>query len=355
MDKFRIDSHKLMFHVQRVNAWLDGRIIYPLYLEISPAGNCNHRCVFCAYDFVGYKKNFINITILKRRLKEMASLGVKSILYSGEGEPLLHRSIVQIIKYTRRVGVDVALATNGVFLDKAVADSILSDLTWMKISINAGTKQTYALIHRAAAADFERVMKNLSYCVTIKKHKKYKCTIGMQILLLPENSQEILTLTRIAKEIGVDYLVVKPYSQHPLSITTRYKDIKYEHYLRLADKLKAFNDDKFAVIFRIAAMEKWDKACLPYKHCYALSFWAHIASDGNVWGCPIYLGDKRFLYGNIYNSTFKKIWQGVKRKQVLELAEKKLNISLCRINCRMDEVNRYLWELKNPSTHINFI
>lgn len=53
MDKYRIDSHKLIYHVSRVNDWLNGKLIYPIYMEISPIGSCNHRCIFCAYDFIG--------------------------------------------------------------------------------------------------------------------------------------------------------------------------------------------------------------------------------------------------------------------------------------------------------------
>ncbi|HAB51888.1 MAG TPA: radical SAM protein, partial [Ignavibacteriales bacterium] len=51
MDKYRIDSHKLMYHVSRINDWLEGKIIYPIYAEISPSGACNHRCTYCALDF----------------------------------------------------------------------------------------------------------------------------------------------------------------------------------------------------------------------------------------------------------------------------------------------------------------
>ena len=36
MDEFRIDSHKLMYHVGRVNDWLKGSDVYPVYMEVSP-------------------------------------------------------------------------------------------------------------------------------------------------------------------------------------------------------------------------------------------------------------------------------------------------------------------------------
>lgn len=70
----------------------------------------------------------------------------------------------------------------------------------------------------------------------------------------------------------MDYLVVKPYSQHPFSKTTKYENIRYSKYLYLADKLSVLNTDKFNVIFRINTMRKWDAGAPGYKHCYALRF-----------------------------------------------------------------------------------
>lgn len=356
MDKYRIDSHKLIYHVHRVYDWLNGKNVYPIYAEISPSGTCNHRCTYCALDFMEYQARFLDKVLLKDRLSEMASLGLKSIMYAGEGEPLLHKDIGDIINHTKKVGVDVSITTNGVLLKEDLIESTLENITWIKVSINGATKETYAKIHRASPDNFERVIKNMSYAVKIRNDRGYKCTLGMQLMLLPENCHEAVLLAQQAKNIGVDYLVIKPYSHHPLSKTIKYKNIKYSDYLYLSDKLKNISDNKFNVIFRVNAMKKWDEGKQRnYRRCLALPFWSHIDAGGTVWGCSAYLTDDRFRYGNIYENTFKEIWESEKRLNSVSWAEKELDINQCRVNCRMDEINRYLWDLKNPPEHVNFI
>lgn len=355
MDNYRIDSHKLLYHVPRVNDWLKGKVIYPIYMEVSPSGSCNHRCTFCALDFMGYQKKYLKTEIFKERLFEMGNLGLKSIMYGGEGEPLMHEHIAEIINFTKKSGIDVALTTNAVLLNESLSEQILQDMEWIKVSIGAAAKDTYAKIHRTKAEDFDKVIKNLSSAVKIRQEHRHKCTLGIQVILLPENKNEILGLAEIAKDIGMDYLVVKPYSQHPLSKTDRYKEIKYKEDLDLSDKLSEMNTNNFKVIFRRHAMKKWDEGKKNYNQCLALPFWSYIDSDGNVWGCSVYLGDERFLYGNIYEKTFQEIWEGEQRRKSLEWVEKELNAARCRVNCRMDEINRYLWNLKNSPHHINFI
>ena len=355
MDKYRIDSHKLIYHVSRVNDWLKGNCIYPIYAEISPAGTCNHRCIYCALDFMEYQTRFLDSRVLKERLSEMASCGLKSIMYAGEGEPLLHKEIVDIINYTKQTGIDVAITTNGVLFREDIIESTLENITWIKVSINGGTKETYAKIHKTNPESFERVISNMSYAAKIKRERGYKCTLGMQLILLPENSEEIKLLAQRAKDIGMDYLVIKPYSQHPSSRTNKYKEIKYSDYFYLSDELNSFKDDKFSVIFRMNTMEKWDEKKRNYRHCLALPFWSYIDAGGTVWGCSVYLNDENFSYGNIYKNSFREIWEGEKRVNSVRWAEEELDTSRCRVNCRMDEVNRYLWELKHLPEHVNFI
>ena len=355
MDKYKIDNHKLIYHISRLHDWIGGKMIYPIYMEVSPAGACNHRCTYCGLDFMEYQPRFLDTVLLKERLSEMGRLGLKSIMYAGEGEPFLHKDIIEIINHTKHSGIDAGITTNGVLLKNEVVDNILNNTEWIKIGIDGGTPDTYARIHRCQSDDFDKVINNASYAVRVKKKNNYKCTLGMQFLLLPENCKEAVKLAEIARDIGMDYLVVKPYSQHPQSKTKIYSSVKYSEYEHLIDELDRFSTDNFKLIFRINTMKKWDDTGRNYHRCLALPFWSYIDAGGNVWGCSVFLGDEKFCYGNIYEDSFEKIWNGEKRLNSLRWVEEELDVSICRVNCRMDGVNRYLWDLKNPCQHVNFI
>lgn len=355
MDKFKIDSHKLMYHIPRVNDWLDGGLIYPIYMEVSPMGLCNHRCVFCALDFMEYQSRKLDADILKERLYELGELGLKSIMFAGEGEPLLHKRIAEIIGHTKKAGIDVAMTSNAVLLKKFLAEQIIGKMEWLKVSINAGTADTYANIHRTKPADFDTVIENMTAAAELRERNGYCCVLGMQMLLLPENTHEAITLAILARDIGMDYLVIKPYSQHLQSKTDKYKGIQYGDMMDLAEELKGCNSPGFQVIFRERSMKKWDDGERNYKHCLALPFWSYMDAGGNIWGCSMFLGDEKFCYGNINEMSFKEIWEGSRRRESLYWVQEELDTSKCRVNCRMDEVNRYLWELCNPPEHVNFI
>ncbi len=350
-----MDSHKLIYHVSRIKKWLDGDLIYPIYMELSPIGACNHRCSFCGLDFMKYSSRNIDVSILKKRLPELGRLGLKSIMYAGEGEPFLHQDIAEMIMLSKDSGIDVAVTSNGVLFKKKLAEKILSNCSWIKFSINAGTPDTYARIHGTKKQDFKTVIDNLHYAVEYREKHGIKCTLGVQILLLPEVEEEIEVLTRIVKDIGMDYIVVKPYSQHPQSITKKYQDIVYSKYDYLYESLLKYNSDSFSIIVRLNTMQSWDKGYKSYERCLGLPFWSYVDAGGNVLGCSMYLNDDRFIYGNIADNSFQEIWESDRHKKSIAFVENQLSVSKCRTNCRMDNINKYLWELKHPNGHVNFI
>jgi hypothetical protein len=190
-----------------------------------------------------------------------------------------------------------------------------------------------------------------------RDEQNLKTVLGAQTLLLPENAHEIETLAKICRdEIGLDYLVVKPYSQHKLSLTHEYEDVDYRQFMELGQQLAALCTNRFEVVFRANTMRKL-KAEVRYPKCYTVPFlWGYIMASGVVSGCSAYLLDPRFEFGDINEAGFQEIWEGERRHQNYDLVMNELNIDECRLNCRMDEANRYLHEvIDTPPAHVNFI
>jgi len=354
-DQFQMDGQKLSHHVDRVADWKAGKNVYPVYIELGPAGACNHRCRFCAKDFIGYQSRNLDWDMMQERLREMGELGVRSIMHAGEGEPLLNKHLVDMVQLGKQCGIDQAVNTNGVFLTPEVAEGLLPYCEWIRISLDAATADIHQDIHVTHKNDFDGIIQNLRDAVTLKREHGWKCTLGFQMILLPENRHQVHELAELARDVGVDYLAIKPYSQNPHGIADEFKDINYEEDLHLVDEMKQYNTDDFTVVVRVNAMKKWDDQDRSYHRCSAMAFWTYIDAGGSVWGCCNHHGDDRFYLGCLYESTFQEIWEGEKRREMMDWATNDFDISQCRINCRMDEVNRYLWGLKHPPDHVNFI
>jgi radical SAM protein with 4Fe4S-binding SPASM domain len=348
----RMDSHKLIYHPDVVARWMKGEDIYPIEIEISPSGACNHRCMFCAVDYIGYQADFLDKETILRDISHMSKKGMKSVICSGEGEPLLNKDMPDIANGIKSYGVDVAMSSNGVLLTKEKANDCLEAFTWIRFSVASMEEESYNKIQRGKAGDLGRVITNLTEAVRVKRDKKLKTTLGVQCLLLPDNMFQLSAMARQLREIGVDYLTIKPYSQHLHSDNTF--EIDYSMMLELEKDIKRYATEQFAIHFRVNAMKKMHhNKC--YKQCYGLPFMTHIDARGNVWPCVAHIGAEEFCYGNIYEQPFEEIWKGRKRQEVIQ----KLNVldinKVCREACRLDEINKYLNELKHPGEHVNFI
>ncbi len=348
----RMDSHKLIYHPETVARWLKGEKIYPIEIEISPSGACNHRCVFCAVDYVGYQPNFLDKDTVLRDIKQMQTKGLKSVICSGEGEPLLNVAMPAIANGIKACGVDVAMSTNGAIFTLDKLEECLHSFTWVRYSVASFEEDSYNSIQRGKEGDLARVKQNLRDAVMVKKKKGLKTTLGVQCLLLPGNKHQIVEMAKELRDIGVDYFTIKPYSQHLHSNNTFVVD--YEELLDLEKEVKECETDDFSVYFRANAMKKMHhEKC--YDQCYGMPFMTHIDAAGNVWPCVAHIGNKEFLYGNINEQTFEEIWEGPQREAVSDKINSLDINKACREACRLDEINKYLNELKHPGDHVNFI
>ena len=339
VDPWKLNGCKLMWHPRLLAEWFEGKNPYPVYVEISPSGRCNQRCIFCSFDYMGYKGGFISTRDLENCLCELSDGGTKSIMFAGEGEPFLHPDLPELIQFAKSWKLDIAITTNGTKIPRDL--DFLKALSWIRFSINAGSPSTYGHIHGCSPLLCREVWNNLYSMVQYKKRNDSKCTIGVQTVLLEENKDEIQQIAVMAKEAGADYYSVKPFTAHPLRVN------KSPDYSQITIS-KLISDDKFKVIIRETAIKNLGRK-REYSECYGLDFFCYIDHNGEVWPCSNFLGVEGMSHGNIKNG-FDNLWNN--RGQV----KRQIKLSDCREICRLDEINKYLWQLKeNRPEHLNFV
>lgn len=351
MSANRIDDHKLIYHPERVAQWRKQGDCFPIYIEIGLTSKCNHKCVFCALDWLDNKPLDIDREVLMHALRDMAQHGVRSVMFAGEGEPLLHREAPVFIKYANENGLQVAITTNGVPFVREKAAACLPYLSWIRFSVNAGTPEKYAEVHNTIAGDFERVIANIQNAAEIKKKNNFNVDIGVQTLLIPESIDGITRLAELVKNAGADNLQIKPYSQHPLSKNKFV--VNNEEYLGLEPALKAFESESFKIFFRKNTIQRLLDGA-DYAYCHGLPFFALINARGHVIPCNLFYNSPDYIYGDLNKESFFEIWTGDQRKRVLSLFKQR-NIKDCRQVCRLDSINRYLDRIKLPQPSDVFI
>ncbi|GBD95692.1 MAG TPA: radical SAM protein [Nitrospirae bacterium] len=357
MDKYLIDSHKLLWHLDRVTEWQDKRVIAPVYIEISPVSFCNHKCIFCGIDFARDKGFKLEREALCKRLEEMGKAGVKSVMFAGEGEPLLHKDLPEFIRTASNAGIDVSVTTNGTLGNYDLWKETLPHLTWIRFSVDAGTAGVHARVHNVPETFFERTVESIEQAVKVKKVQGLDVTVGVQFLIIEENLNDIENALSLFSGLGVDYISLKPYSLHPQMIKkkeTVYTDEVIRHIDDVVDGYR--KNSGLNIIFRKEALKKYMTKIKMFKHCSALPFWGYISSKGDFYTCSVFIGDERFKTGNIHENNIDQIFFGQKRKQSIRYGEDGLVIKEeCRLNCRMARINEFLEIIENKPEHANFI
>lgn len=353
-DVWKIDSHKLIYHPARVAQWLEAgedwekaKKVAPIYWEITTSGACPHRCTFCSVDAIGYEPINIDAELLADRMGEAASMGVESVMFAGTGEPLVHKRIDDINRRAVDCGLDTAFTTNGVLLDRLGS---LDLCTWVKISLNAGREETYRAVHKSHDRDWDKVWANIKAAVP----RKGNCTLGVQCVVLPENVYEMRELASRCADYGVDYLVLKPYTQATFMISRQYENVDYTKMRAYLEGVRELSTKNFKVIYRSNATNREIEKEHSFSKCNATPFfWVYSKADGDVFSCSAHLLDNRFCIGNLNKQSFREIWEGEGRRANMEMM-RTFNIKLCRLNCRMAGSNKYLEDFSKVP-HQNFV
>jgi MoaA/NifB/PqqE/SkfB family radical SAM enzyme len=361
-ERFRFDGHKLMYHLDRLAAWERGERFAPIHIDMGLTKFCNTACLYC-YAVVQNmtQGSMIGRDALLRYIEDCGRLGVRSIGFIGDGEPTLNPAVYDATVLARSLGIDTAMATNGLNFDMDRAHDMLRDMTWIRFNLSAGDAQGFQRVHQSKARNFDLLVDKIRMLVDLKKKHNYPCTLGLQMVLIPECYDQVLKEAELGANLGVDYFVIKHCSD------SEYKEIgiDYTDYLRIEDVLRqaeTFSTDDYVV------QVKWDKikagtesplykdGFRKYDVCYGTPFLLQISGNGKVYPCGPFFNKERFYIGDIHEQSFFDMVMGDRYWQVHRDVSESVDVHKdCAIGCRQDYVNKYLWDLRHPPQHINFI
>ncbi|MFH1244950.1 MAG: radical SAM/SPASM domain-containing protein [Candidatus Omnitrophota bacterium] len=165
---------------------------FPLHLDIEVTNNCNLRCTMCFVDFSLDKGKFIDINLFKKIIDEAAQYKLPSIKFNYRGEPLLHKQLVEMVKYAKGAGIiETQFNTNATLLNDANSEQLITaGLDKIIVSIDSIHPEKYNKIR--VGANFEQVVKNIKRFAAIKRSlKKNTPVLRVQMVCMQENQDEI--------------------------------------------------------------------------------------------------------------------------------------------------------------------
>ena len=194
--KLILDSHKLSYHFDRVEAWEQGERIAPISVDMALTRACGAMCSFC-YAMVQEPQERVSIKTKDalNLLDDFAEIGVRGVSLISDGESTLSKAYVPFIHHAAEVGIDVGNATNGWEWRADKVDQVLPYLTWVRFTVAAGTPEGYSRIMFKGPQHtevFDKTMQNIKYAFDLKRRLKLKVTLGIQMVLLPKFKDEIL-------------------------------------------------------------------------------------------------------------------------------------------------------------------
>lgn len=355
-----MDGHKLCWHLDRVNAWQREERIAPLHIDVGLSKGCNIRCAYCFGSMQGNTFADGPVAYFPREpllhyLRDAGDVGVRSMAFIGEAEPLLNPHVYEAIVCGKKSGVDISLGTNGTLFDTGRdGDEALEHLSWLRFNLSAASPDAYRVIHGRDL--FPVVQRKIRHVVAAKNRRGLSVTIGLQMVLVPENVDQVLPLARLGRELGVDYLVVKQCSDtvdNTLGVFNRLGD--YAGFAEALAEAEELSTDNYAVII------KWQKVTnrgvRGYRRCLGVPFLLYSSGDGRIYPCGMFFDqrEEEFRLGDLTRQSFKQILESDRYRDVVRRVGEIDVQRHCYANCRTDSINDFLWKLKHPPEHVNFI
>ena len=271
-------------------------------LVLSLTGNCNLACRYCYAS--AQDRRTMTWETARRAIDLAAEGGTSFILQFSGGEPLLSLPLLrQMADYIRinRIRARMDLQTNGTLITDETADFLRGAGIGIGVSLD-GRPHVHD-VHRCYP---DGCGSSMDVIAGIQRLGQRGIAVGLTCVVTAENVGELPGIIEMAyylgnvRHIGFDLLrlqgrgaAVRPAREGEMARAMTEVFVRNEHLGRLHG-------------YRIAIAQEEQAACLSqrtgdgFSHCHAMSgAGVHIDAAGRAYACSSFVGDARFLLGDV--------------------------------------------------------
>lgn len=347
-------QQKILWHYCEIKRWLDGEKVYPITMEIDPTNACNEDCIWCCWQEHRQSKETMSGELMEKIIRDVAEVGVKGLIWTGGGEPLVNPHTVRGMELARSLGIENGMFTNGILMTPDKIPTIIKSCEWVRVSLGAATPETFKKCH--GTDDFYKIIENVKEFVKIKKQMRSPLSFGLSMMVHKENYHELFDEAKMAKELGVDYFQGKPLNQ----MGSEDQEWWENNVIPLFKKAKQeLEDESFKILTAQYTQDKYGDRGSEFisnitpslnvldeegNKCHVHNFVTAITANGEVSFCKNLRDQKDFVIGNFHYQTLEEMWDSKRRKEII----KKINEKGCNTFCQNGRLNQMLKFIKKP-------
>lgn len=248
---------------------------FPRYLMYDVNNLCNARCSFCPQSALARSDDFapqqIEWAHFEKTIEEAAAYPVELVRFTGDGEPLLHPRMTDMVARARALGMrKINLTTNGSLLrDRRLEKLLESPPHVLDVSLDAFTAETYARYR--IGLDFETTMRNVHEFLRLRDPARTRVVVSM--IHHPELDEEVEAFRRYWQP-RADFVAIR----------------------RLHSNLGAVDVPQAPPPPRWPCTHLWQRLVVDFR--------------GHIRFCPIDWRDESFV-ARVEDMTLREAWHGV--------------------------------------------
>lgn len=290
----------------------------PKEAMIEVSMKCNLKCVHCFRNNLLEDLGEMDFSDFKHIIEKLSNVGVRKVVLSGWGEPLVHKDILDMIKLCKDRGFTVLLNTNGTLLNEYVNDIVRLGVDEVVVSIDAVSKDVYEGIRVGGSID-EVTNALLKIKELIISRGLWKPSVSIQFTLTKSNVSELRKLLEYARITGATHVFVSnviPLSVRGEELSACYLDSECAYEVKKLGMELAKISLETKVLITLPNMDVTVERSCPFTSRSAL----FIRWDGGVAPCiyyahswtSVFKGVERKIravtFGNVLKESLRSIW-----------------------------------------------